>query len=124
MPPKQNQAGLQAFELTTHECDGHIIAALHGDVDTVSAPGAAAALWALADRPAHFILDLADLAFLDCRGLSVLLVARVEARKAGGDLALAAPQDHVRRLLTLTGKIDVVTIYDSALEGTLPPVAA
>ena len=41
---------------------------------------------------------------------------RAQARQAGGDLLLAAPRGQVRRILTLTGLIDVFSVHASVAE--------
>ena len=38
---------------------------------------------------------------------------RAQARQAGGDLLLAAPRGPVRRILALTGLIDVFSVHAS-----------
>ena len=45
--------------------------------------------------------------------LGVLGRVRAQARQAGGDLLLAAPRGPVRRVLALTGLIDVFSVYAS-----------
>jgi anti-sigma B factor antagonist len=41
---------------------------------------------------------------------------REQARQAGGDLLLAAPRRPVRRLLDLTGLIEVFSVHDSVYQ--------
>ena len=53
------------------------------------------------------IVDLPGMTFIDCSTLTVLLRAWERARLAGGDLLLAGPCGQVRRILTLTGLIEV-----------------
>lgn len=60
-------------------------------------------LWAQAQqaRPV-LVLDLSQLRFLDCAGLSALLWAHRRLAGQGGELVLAAAQPPVLRLLRLT----------------------
>jgi ABC-type transporter Mla MlaB component len=62
------------------------------------------------------IVDLADLEGIGYTGLSVLLRVLKWTRRSGGDLSLAAPQQPVRRILEITGLIDVFSVYPSVEE--------
>jgi len=73
-----------------------------------------AVLAAAAARDPRIIVDLAALEFIDCCALGAL--GRAQARQAGGDLLLAAPRGQVRRILTLTGLIDVFSVHASVEE--------
>ena len=61
----------------------------------------------------RIIIDLSALEYIDCCALGVLGRVRAQARQAGGDLLLAAPRGQVRRILTLTGLIDVFSVHAS-----------
>jgi anti-sigma B factor antagonist len=66
------------------------------------------------------IVDLEGLAFIDCSGLSAMVSAWKQARQGGGDLRLAAPQQPVLRLISLTdltGLLPVLASVDQAANG-------
>ncbi|MGD0928531.1 MAG: STAS domain-containing protein [Streptosporangiaceae bacterium] len=88
-----------SVDLSTSECDGYVVVALRGELDIA---GAAAALAAVAARKPDIAVDLAGLEFIDSSGVAALARRRKHARHAGGDLLLAAPQQQVLRVLTLT----------------------
>ena len=67
-------------------------------------------------RNSRIILDLAALEYIDCYALHALGRVREQARQAGGDLLLAAPRRPVRRLLDLTGLIEVFSVHDSVYQ--------
>jgi anti-anti-sigma factor len=70
-------------------------------------------------HPRHIEVDLAEVTFLDCSGLTVLVVAGQAAARIGCRLRITDPQPAVRRVLDLTGLLDVLTAgFDQA-----PPVA-
>ncbi len=70
-------------------------------------------------RPRCIEVDLAGVMFMDCGGLTVLLVAGKVAAGIGGQLRITNPQPVVRRVLELTGLLGVLTSgFDQA------PVAA
>jgi anti-anti-sigma factor len=101
---------MPGVELTTSACDGHLVVALCGDLDVTGAAETEAAITALVARGQHLVIDMSALGFLDCSALGALLRAQALARRRGGDVALAAPQPLVRRLLALTGNDEVVWV--------------
>jgi anti-anti-sigma factor len=99
---------------------GCVIIALRGELDVCTAADSLPALTALAVARARIIVDLAELAFMDCYSLGKLLAVRAQARRAGGDLVLAGPQPVVLRLLVLTDMVShwpVFTSVDEAVNG-------
>jgi len=101
------------MDLDTGEYDGRVVVALRGEPDVADAASVAAALMEVAARERETIVDLAGLEFIDSSGLAALVLARKHARRAGGDLLLAAPQQQVLRVLTITRLLDVFTVYAS-----------
>jgi anti-sigma B factor antagonist len=85
---------------------------LRGELDVSDAASVAEALTSVAARNPRIIVDLAALEFIDCCALGVL----GRARRAGGDLLLAAPSGQVRRILTLTGMTGVFPVCASLTE--------
>lgn len=93
---------------------GHAVVALCGELDLADAPAVASHLMtAVAACGPSIIVDLASLTFIDCCGLGVLMRVLQWARESGGDMPLAAPQQRVRKVLSLTGLIDVFSVYPS-----------
>jgi anti-sigma B factor antagonist len=94
---------MPGVELSTSACDGHVVVALRGDLDITGAANAGAAITALVVPGRRLIVDMSALDFIDCGSIGALLRVQWLAWSAGGDVALAAPQRHVLRLLALTG---------------------
>ena len=65
----------------------------------------------IASRDCEVVVDLAGLEFMDSSGLAALVRARNLARHAGNDLLLAAPQQQVLRLLTVTRLVEAFYVY-------------
>jgi anti-sigma B factor antagonist len=103
-------------EFSTHECGGHVVAVLRGELDVADAVAVAAALAVVAARGTEIIVDLAGLEFIDSSGVAALAHGRKLARQAGGDLLLAAPQSQVLRILAHTRLIDVFPVHASVDE--------
>ena len=93
---------MRNVELRTGVCRGYAVVVLCGELDTRDAGETAAAVAALAGGQ-QLIIDLETLDFIDCHAAGALLGARATARRAGGDVLLAAPHGPVLRLLTVLG---------------------
>jgi anti-sigma B factor antagonist len=89
---------------------------LRGELEVADAASVAAALAAVAARAPEIIVDLAGLELIDSSGVAALALARVQARRAGGDLLLAAPQDQVLRVLAVIRLADVFSVHVSVGE--------
>ena len=83
----------------------YVIAAPRGELDVCTSPDIVPVLMATASGGSGIVVDLADLAFMDCGSLHELVAARAKARLAGGDLRLACPQPIVLRLFFLSEMI-------------------
>jgi anti-sigma B factor antagonist len=91
---------------------GHPVVALYGELDLAGVPGVASHLIAVvAACGPSVIVDMADLEFIDCSGLGVLVRVLNWTRASGGDMILAAPQQHVLRILRLTGLAGLFSVY-------------
>ncbi len=105
-----------SVDLSTREGDGRIVVALRGELDVTDAASVAATIAAAAARHLEVIVDLAGLDFIDSSGVAALARGRMHARQAGGDVVLAAPQQQVLRVLTLTRLIEVFPVHASVDE--------
>ncbi|HEX3515955.1 MAG TPA: STAS domain-containing protein [Trebonia sp.] len=98
------------------EPGGHVVVALRGELDLMDAAAVAAALEVVAARAPRIIVDLAELEFIDASGVAALSIGRRHARKAGGDLLLAAPQRLVRRVLAIVWEVDGFAVHATVAE--------
>ena len=108
---------MSTVELRTRVGGGCAVVVLHGEMDVTDTDPVADAVAALAVGGQHLIIDLEALEFMDCHATGALLRARKIARRAGGDLLLAAPHGPVLRLLTVLGVPGVYVSVESAAEG-------
>jgi anti-sigma B factor antagonist len=120
----QEGALMFSMDLRSGECDGHVVVALRGELDLVDAARAAAALGSVAAREPRIIVDLAGLEFIDASGVAALLRGRRDARDAGGDLLLAAPQRRVRRVLAIIWESDGFAVHASVAAAAASAAAA
>jgi anti-sigma B factor antagonist len=115
-----------SIDVSSSRCPGYVVVALRGEIDKTHAAWLARALSAAAAPGSRVIVDLEGLAFIDCSGLSAMVSAWKQARQAGGELRLAAPQQLVLHLLSLTdltGLLPVFASVDQAANGNGRPPA-
>jgi anti-anti-sigma factor len=87
-----------------------VAVAVAGEVDLASAPILLERLLSLLHEQAPAVLDvdLAGCTFLDCAGIGALVGARNAAVQTGCRLRVTNPRPIVRRVLELTGLLDVL----------------
>jgi anti-sigma B factor antagonist len=90
-----------SMDLDSGQFPGRAVVALRGELDLLDAAAVATGLKQVAAREPRIIVDLAGLDFIDARGVAALVRGRSHARKAGGELLLAAPQRQVRLVLAI-----------------------
>jgi anti-anti-sigma factor len=84
---RQGGCPMFSVDLSTRECDGHVVVVLRGELDLADAADVAdvaAAVAAAVAREPGVIVDLAGLEFIDCGGVAALARGRRHARRAGG----------------------------------------
>lgn len=82
-----------------------VVVMLHGELDLATAPHLRETLADLIDGQGNLsmIIDLANLAFIDCSGLAVLVGALRRMRDRGGEIALRDPNPTASKLFAITG---------------------
>jgi anti-sigma B factor antagonist len=103
---------------------GYVVVALRGELDTTTAAGTARILAAAVTPQLRIIVDLAEVAFIDCGSVHELVSARAHVQQAGGALLLARPQPTVRRLLCLLDLIGLLPVFagvEEAINGCREP---
>ncbi len=84
---------------------------LLGELDLSTAPQLRDELVRVSTEGAQMVtVDLADLAFIDSTGLSVLITGLKRLRQQGGDMALRSPTPSTRRVLEITGLTQVFAV--------------
>jgi anti-sigma B factor antagonist len=93
---------------------------LHGELDVASAAAFMEQLAAVnRSGVADLTVDLSELSYIDPTGLSVLAVEQRRADASGIALHIDSPSDFVRRMLRITGLIDVLDV--SPDDGVVAP---
>src|SRR6516164_1844343 len=111
---------VEPFAIETSTVDDALVLAVHGDVDSATAPELARAIELAHERTRRVVVDLRLVTFLDSSGLNALVNAKraLAARRQALDLVVVAPEGPVRRVLEitqLTGPLGVVGSLDDAL---------
>jgi anti-sigma B factor antagonist len=107
-----------SIDVSSSRYSGYVVVALRGEIDKTHDAWVARALSAAVAPGSRVIVDLERLAFIDCSGLSAMVSAWKQARQAGGDLLLAAPQQLVLRILSLTDLTDLLPVFASLDQAT------
>ncbi len=98
----------------THRPDGTAVLAPVGRLNMVSAEGLRHAIDSLVeDGFPRIVVDLSEVVFMDSSGLGALIGGVKGARRAGGDLRIAAPPEQVRLVLRLTNMERILHPHDS-----------
>jgi anti-sigma B factor antagonist len=93
---------------------------LRGELDVASAAAFLEQLAAVnRSGVADLTVDLSELSYIDPTGLSVLAVEQRRADASGIALHIDSPSDFVRRMLRITGLIDVLDV--SPDDGVVAP---
>ena len=88
---------------------------LSGDLDIVALPAANKLLRAL-DAADIAIIDMRSVTYLDSAALGMLMAARERVAEAGGALRIVSADPRLRRLLTVTGLQQSVSVFETIEE--------
>lgn len=99
------------FEVQVASTNGEVVVSVRGELDMATAPS----LWKeltdlIPDVQQRMVIDLSDTRFIDSTGMGVFVKAFKRLRHGGADLVLKAPNNSARKVLTLTGLDQVLTI--------------
>lgn len=105
------------LELVSRSEGGWTVIDVKGEVDLHTAPQLRERLLSHIEQGhRRIVLNLEPLAFIDSTGLGVLVSGLKRLRTHDGELALAAPHDPVKKVLTITGLDKVFTVQESVSE--------
>ena len=99
--------------VSTPDYAGCAVLALRGDLDISDRAELSSRLAAVASCGPWVIVDLTNLAYMDCGSLGVLAAVREQAQLAGGDVLLAGPRDAVAWMLLLAGRAGEFSVFPS-----------
>jgi anti-sigma B factor antagonist len=104
--------GAAPIDMQVHWDNRDVTVVLAGELDCASAPDLSAQLTELiAKRPQRLVLDLANVVFMDCAGITPIARAR-RALPAGRPVTLRSPARQARRLLKITHMDQLCLIQD------------
>lgn len=116
------------MNITIHEHEGGVVAALEGKLDTGTAPTVDEALKTLvagsfaerADGTRVLIVDCTQVAFISSAGLRVLLATGKALRRSKGELRISGLNEAPRKVFEISGFDRFFKVYptsEAALQG-------
>jgi anti-anti-sigma factor len=102
---------------------GHVVLAVRGEIDGLTAPVLAGLVGALVEGGRRdVVLDLSELTFMDAAGLRVIVEASSRLGAAGRTITVRSPSAIVRRTLEITGLDALIEVSSAVLTAeTLGP---
>ncbi len=85
---------------------------LSGEIDAYTAPKLREELMPLTELGKSIKVDLTDVHYIDSTGLGIFIGALKATHIHKGDLVLAGMSERIRRLFTITGLNEVITIEE------------
>ena len=105
---------MEELEFDSEEQSGWTILNLRGDLDVYTAPRLKEAIAVCVQEGARRVaLDLGEVKFLDSTGLAVIVGGLKRIKEHQGSMVLLRPNDQIRRILTITDLIKILTVKDS-----------
>jgi anti-sigma B factor antagonist len=105
------------FRVEVRRTDRETVVTVSGELDLTSSAALEEALEQLGgSEPPSVILDLTDVDFMDSAGLAVVVRAHQRAESAGTPFALVSASAQVRRLLSVTGMDERMTVAQTPQE--------
>ena len=103
------------FGLSVDETDPHVtVVAVSGEIDVSTAPRLRSQLVELiGSGRVNIVVDLEAVGFLDSTALGVLVSTVKRVRNEGGDLVLVCRNEHILKVLEITGLSTVFSIHDT-----------
>ena len=101
------------MEIIEQEIGALKVAILNGRLDTSTAPAAETKILEMLAASGKVCADMAQVSYVSSAGLRILLRAAKDAKKAGGQFSIAAPQPSVVEVLNISGFNKVLRIHDT-----------
>lgn len=98
------------MNLVTVRADGPLVS-LDGELDTAGVTAVSRRLVEALVGHGALVADLAELRFLDCAGIGMLVGVELEAECRRLRFVLARPRPPVRRLLTAAAGVELLEVY-------------
>jgi anti-anti-sigma factor len=114
-----------SLTVQSQQRDDVVVIAVAGELDMATAPQLQAHITEQLERGHNrLVFDLAEVSFCDSTGLSVFVRAENSVDETGGAVRLAAPQRGVRRILEVSGLVEVLPTYQTVDEAIAADAAA
>lgn len=102
----------EALRVEVRYADRITMVVVTGEIDAHSMLALQAPLSELSPH-SHILLDMAEVRFMDCRGLRVILTQRIKMTEAGGSIHIRHASRAVQRVMQVTGLTDILRKSDT-----------
>jgi anti-sigma B factor antagonist len=105
----------QSFGLSCRTADNSTVVEVCGEVDLATAPQLRDALADVVEVQGSLdvALDFSATSFLDSTGIAVVVAALKALREKGGRLHVSAASSPVRKVLEISGLLDILSVPDA-----------
>lgn len=66
-----------------------------------------------------FVVDLSEVRYISSSGIGLLITMLTKMRNVGGEVYLASPSEHVKKLLIITKLNNIFTVFESMEEAVV-----
>ncbi|MDQ2816879.1 MAG: STAS domain-containing protein [Candidatus Eremiobacteraeota bacterium] len=102
------------FRVTVDESPSAAIVRVSGEIDAYNTPAFGRSVKASLERgQAHLVLDFERVDYIDSCGLGVLIAVLKALSARRGSVHVVLAQEHLKRLLSITGLGRVLSVHDS-----------
>jgi anti-sigma B factor antagonist len=106
----------RTLDVTTSKEGDLAVVALHGDLDSRTAPNVQEHIGLALTESRLLALDLSDLHYMSSAGLRVMLLSYRQAQRAGGEMAVVGLSDELRVLMSAVGFLSFFIVADDLAE--------
>ncbi len=99
------------MKLNSKQIKNVVVVSIEGDLDAQSGTELTLFFTDQMANSKNLVADFSKVEFISSAGLRVLLATVKDTRQQGGDLRLAATQDNVKKVLTISGFTRILKIF-------------
>jgi anti-sigma B factor antagonist len=109
------------FDLVRMDVEGHPVLVVYGELDVLTSPRLHEAIsLVVSEKPAVFLIDMANVTFIDSSALGTLVSAHRHMAEGGGELRLVAVSPTSARVFEVAGLSERFQLFPDMDSATSP----